>query len=211
MTRIITVGAAQLGPIQRADSRARVVARMLASAAAGRRAQMQPRGLPRAGAHDLLPALVDDRPGGDRQLLRARDAVERDGAAVQRGAAAGCRLQSGLCRDRAPRCRRASLQYVDPGRCRRQDRRQVPQDPSPRPCRARAPARFPAPGEALLRGGRPGLWRVEDDGRQLRHVHLQRPALARDLSRHGPAERRDGRARLQHAAAQSAGARPRPP
>jgi len=29
MTRIITVGAAQLGPIQRADSRARVVARML--------------------------------------------------------------------------------------------------------------------------------------------------------------------------------------
>src|SRR6185503_3853365 len=29
MTRIITVGAAQLGPIQRADGRARVVARML--------------------------------------------------------------------------------------------------------------------------------------------------------------------------------------
>ena len=29
MTRIITVGAAQLGPIQRADSRAQVVARML--------------------------------------------------------------------------------------------------------------------------------------------------------------------------------------
>ena len=55
----------------------------------------------------------------------------------------------------------------------RQDRRQVPQDPPAGPRRARALARLPAPGEALLRGRRPGLRRVEDDGRQLRHVHLQ--------------------------------------
>ena len=41
------------------------------------------------------------------------------------------------------------------------------------------------------------VWRV--DGRHPRHVHLQRPALARDLSRDGAAGRRDDHARLQHA------------
>ena len=35
--------------------------------------------------------------------------------------------------------------------------------------------------------------------RHHRHVHLQRPALARDLPRDGPAGRRAGAARLQHA------------
>ena len=37
MTRIVTVGAAQLGPIARTDTRARVVARMHGAAARGAR------------------------------------------------------------------------------------------------------------------------------------------------------------------------------
>mgnify|MGYP006152009601 CR=1 FL=1 len=40
-------------------------------------------------------------------------------------------------------------------------------------------------------------WPGRPDG----HGHLQRPPLARDLSRHGPAGRRDDHDRLQHAAA----------
>ena len=62
----------------------------------------------------------------------------------------------------------------------------------------------PAPGEALFRGRRPRLPGVAHDGRHHRHVHLQRPALARDLSGHGAAGRRAGHARLQHAVAELA-------
>ena len=72
---VLTVGAAQLGPDPaRRQPRRRGQAHDRA-AAPGRRARLRARRLPRAGADDLLPALVDDRPGGDRQLLRARDAV----------------------------------------------------------------------------------------------------------------------------------------
>ena len=212
MTRIITVGAAQLGPIQRADSRGAAWSsgcwRCCAQAAEHR---LRPRGLPRAGAHDLLPALVDDRPGGDRRLLRARDAVERDGAAVQRGAAAR-RSASAWAMPRSSGAARAVHRFNTSILVERAgtDRRQVPQDPSARPCRARARARRSSIWRSAT--SRSAIWAfrcMEDVRRQLRHVHLQRPALARDLSRHGPAERRDGAARLQHAAAQSAGAGPR--
>ena len=47
--------------------------------------------------------------------------------------------------------------------------------------------------------------------RARRHVHLQRPPLARDLPGDGPAGRRAGSARLQHARAQSRRPAERPP
>ena len=65
-------------------------------------------------------------------------------------------------------------------------------------------ARVPASGEALLRAGRSRLPGLAHAGRHSRHVHLQRPPLARDLSRDGPAGRRADRARLQHAVGQLA-------
>ena len=43
------------------------------------------------------------------------------------------------------------------------------------------------------------VWKMFKDEVRRRAVHLQRPALARDLPRHGPEGRRDGRAGLQHA------------
>ena len=124
MSRIITVGAAQLGPIQRADSRASGGQAHARAAAPGGRARLRPRRLSRAGADYLLPALVDDDQDEIDALLRARDAGHETRAAVRRGAAAGHRLLSGLCRARPARSGRASLQHLDPGRRRRQDRRQ---------------------------------------------------------------------------------------
>ena len=106
--------------------------------------------------------------------------------------------------------RDAPLQHLDPGRPGGPHRRQVPEDPPARPCRARAVARLPAPREALLRGGRSRLPGVARLRRDRRHVHLQRPALAGDLSRDGAPGRGDDPARLQHARPQPARARARP-
>ena len=60
---------------------------------------------------------------------------------------------------------------------------------------------LPASREEVLRGRRSRLQRLEDvQGRRHRRpVHLQRPALARDVPRHGAEGRRDGGAGLQHA------------
>ena len=58
--------------------------------------------------------------------------------------------------------RRAPFNTVDPRRPRRQDRRQVPQDPSARPRRARSRRSIPASREALFRARRSGfpVWRT---------------------------------------------------
>ena len=114
-----------------------------------------------------------------------------------------------LSRLRGADARRPSLQHRDPRRPRRQDRRQIPQGAPARPCRVRQRARVPASGEALLRTRQPRLSGMAHDGRHLRHGDLQRPPLARDLSRDGPAGRRDGRARLQHAVGEFAEGRRR--
>ena len=84
------------------------------------------------------------------------------------------------------------------------DRRQVPQGSSARAFRVRYRARLPASGEALLRAGRSRLQRLARAWRYHRHGGLQRPPLAGDLSRDGPARRRDGADRLQHAVGQFA-------
>ncbi len=94
-----------------------------------------------------------------------------------------------------------ALQHLDPGRAGRTYHRQVPQGPSAGPRRAPAGRALSASREEVLRGRRPGLQRLEDvQGRHHRRpVHLQRPALARDVPRHGAEGRRDGGAGLQHA------------
>ena len=109
------------------------------------------------------------------------------------------RLLPGLCGTDAAG---PALQHRDPRRPRRRHRRPLPQDPPARPCRPQAAGAVPAPREALLRGRRRRLQGVAHHGLADRHVHLQRPALAGDLPGHGPAGRRGGGPRLQHAVAQ---------
>ncbi len=88
MTRILTVAAAQLGPIQKAETREQVVARMIALMDEAKAQACRPDRLSRAGAHDLLPALAPRGPGRGRSLVRGRDAEPGDAAAVRPGAAA---------------------------------------------------------------------------------------------------------------------------
>ena len=93
----------------------------------------------------------------------------------------------------------APLQHRRSWSIRRADRRALSQDPSAGPFRAPAARAVPAPRKALFRCRQRGLPGLALHGRGRRHVHLQRPALARDLPRHGVAGGRDRRARLQHA------------
>ena len=198
--RVINVAAAQLGPIQKAESREAVVKRMIALMD---EAKAKGAGLivyPRARADHVLPALVHGGSGRGRYLVRARDAEPRDAAAVRTAAQHKIAMYFGYA-ELTPDGHHFNT--CDPGRRVGEDRRQVPQGASARPFRVRHRARVPASGEALLRAGRsrlPGLARA---GRHLRHGGLQRPALAGDVSRDGPAGRRDGAARLQHAVGES--------
>ncbi len=104
----------------------------------------------------------------------------------------------------------AALQHLDPGRKDGADRRQLPQDPSARPCRPRAGAPFQHLEKRYFEVGDLGFPAWARSAAARRHGDLQRPALARDLPRAGAAGRRDGPPRLQHAGAQpgDAGARP---
>ena len=85
MSRVLRIGGAQMGPIQKADSRQAVVRRMLDLLEQAKAAKVRPRGLSGARAHHLLSALVHDRTGRGRRLVRARDAECRDAAAVRAG------------------------------------------------------------------------------------------------------------------------------
>ncbi len=58
MSRIVTVAAAQLGPIQKAETREQVVARMIALMDEAKAEGRGPDRLSGAGADDLLSALV---------------------------------------------------------------------------------------------------------------------------------------------------------
>ena len=179
------------------------------SARSGQGAEVRSRGLSGACADHLFPALVHDRSGRGRRLVRARDAECRDAAAVR----ARLPIPHRACRSAMPSSPPDGHHFntsilVDR---RRQDRRQVPQGASARPCRIRSAARLPAPREALLRAGRSRLSGLAHHGRHRRHVHLQRPALAGDLSRDGSAGRGADRARLQHAVGQFAEEQTRDP
>ena len=75
--------------------------------------------LSRTRVDDILPALLDDRPEGDRPLFRARDAGAGNPAAVRSRPRARRRLLSRLCRADAGKGRAPPLQHLDPGRQRR--------------------------------------------------------------------------------------------
>ena len=117
----VVVGAAQLGPIERDHARADVVERLLALLRERRGARLRSRRVPRAGADDVLPALVRRRRRRVRPVLRDRDAGAGDPAAVRRGEAARHRVLSRVRRAHRARCRRrpAPLQHPDPRRARR--------------------------------------------------------------------------------------------
>ena len=77
MTRLVTVGAAQLGPDPARplpQGRRRAPPR---PAAPGRRARLRPRRVPRARPHHLLPPLVHHRRGRARPWYETRDARAR--------------------------------------------------------------------------------------------------------------------------------------
>ena len=211
MPRIVTVGAAQLGPISRQESRASAVARMIVL-------------LRQAAAHgcDLVVfpecALTAFFPHWYYERQEELDAYferEMPNAATQPlfdcARELGVGFYLGYAELAVEERRDAPLQHVDPRRQGRPDPRQVPQGPSARPRRARAAAPVPESGEALLRSRQPGLSGVPRVRRHRRHGDLQRPPLAGDLSRHGTAGRGDDRAGIQHAGAQSALARARQP
>ena len=144
------------GPIAaRPTPRAEVVERLIAllrEAAAPRR---RAGGVPRAGAHHVLPPLVID----DADELDAYFETEMPGpddqAAVRRGGPARRRLPARLRRAHRPTATATTPPVlVD---ARRHDRRPLPQGPPARPRGARAVAAVPAPRAALLRARARGL------------------------------------------------------
>ena len=211
MSRIVTVGAAQLGPVQRADSRAAVVARMLDL-------------LRQAGEHrcDLVvfPELalttffprwwMEDQDEIDAFFEREMPSNET-APLFNEARARGIGFYLGfaeLARENGA-TRRFNTSILVDGSGREVGRYRkihLPGHAEHEPWRA-----FQHLEKRYFEIGDLGwpVWRAM--GGHLRHVHLQRPPLARDLSHDGAAGRRDGAARLQHAAPQPAGARPRPP
>ena len=129
---------------------------------AGQGEGLHPRGLPGARPHHLLPALVHGGPGGDRQLLRARDAGAGDaGRCSTRPLRLGIGFYLGYA-ERTTSRGGAPLQHLHSRRSRRAGSRQVSQGASPGPRRARRQAALPASREALFRDRRsrlPGLAR----------------------------------------------------
>ena len=204
MPRIVTVGAAQLGPIARADTRRQVVARLLALMRQASAHGCDLVDLPRARAHDLLSALAL-RAAGDRRVLRARDALSGDQAAVRRGARAGhwvlLRL-CGLANEEGPVVRfNASILVNRPAVSWR-----VPQGA---PARTRSTSRGSASSTSRSASSRPvtsaspcfarsaGSWACTCNDRRSPRPHDE------------VAGRGDRVARLQHAGAQSARTRAR--
>ena len=77
MERFINVAGAQMGPIAREEFAPASGVAAPRNDARGQGPRRRYRGVPGAGAHHLLSALVDGRRRRDRQLLRARDAQSR--------------------------------------------------------------------------------------------------------------------------------------
>ena len=117
MARILRVGGAQMGPIQKAEQQAgsRCGACSIFSSKRNRRG-CDLVVYPELALTTFFPALVHDRSGRDRFLVRARDAERRNAPAVRAGAQLRHRL---LVRLRRAHARRPSLQHLHSGRPRR--------------------------------------------------------------------------------------------
>ena len=100
MTRRITVAAAQLGPIQKAEPRTVAVERMLRLMEHAHRRGVELVVFPELALTTFFPRHYHERHRGSGPLVRDGDAVERNRAAVRGGAALRHRFPSGLCRDR---------------------------------------------------------------------------------------------------------------
>ena len=122
-----------------------------------------------------------------------------DPAAVRSGEGARGRVLSRLCRADPGEGRDPALQHLDPGRSDGRIVGRYRKIHLPGHSEHLPQAPFQHLEKRYFDVGNEGfkVWRVH--GRGGRHVHLQRPALARDLPRHGAAGGRDRRARLQHA------------
>ena len=197
--RNIKVAAAQLGPIQKADSRQAVVARMLDL-------------MRQAEGCDLIvyPELAlttffprwhyEDRSDADiwfeREMPNAAtrplfEAAKRAGMAMSFGYAEltpdGHHFNTSILVDKAGAIVGKYRKVHLPGH----------DEFDPARTHQHLEKRYFEPGDL-------GFPCLAHAGRRVRHVHLQRPALARDVSRARPAGRRDGGARLQHAVGQLA-------
>ena len=196
VTRTLHVGAAQMGPVQRDDTRKDVVERLHRPAPPGRHGRLRARRLPRAGPHHLLPPLVRRRPPRRRGLVRAGHARAGHAAAVRRGGPPRRRL---LPRLRRAHPRRAPLQHAGPRRARRarsspataRSTSPATSTTSPTARSSTSSATTSSPARTGSACGGPSAAGRDDD--------LQRPALARDLPGDGAAGRRADPVRLQHA------------
>jgi predicted amidohydrolase len=201
VARVITVGAAQLGPIARREGRALVVKRLrdLLREAHGRGCDLVV--FPELALTTFFPrwwmedqAEIDafferDMPGPETRPLF--DEAARLGVAfclgyaeLTRDAGAERRYNTSILVDRAGRLVGKYRKVHLPGHAEHEPWRPLP-----------------ASREALLRRGRPRVPGLARPGRRARHVHLQRPPLAGDLPGDGAPGRRDDPARLQHAGA----------
>ena len=96
MARHLRVGAAQLGPIHRADDRASVVRRLMDLMREAHAAGCELVVYPELALTTFFPRYWYDEIRGDRPLVRARDAQRGDPAAVRAGCRAQDRLRSAM-------------------------------------------------------------------------------------------------------------------
>ena len=193
MTRVVTVAAAQMGPIARDDSRAAVVERLVALLRTAAEPGRRPGGVPRAGADHVLPPLVvRGRRPRPRRLVRDRGARARHEAAVGRGGAARRRLQPGVRRAdarRAPVQHRRCSSAPDGDEVGRYRKIHLPGHGEHEPWRP-----FQHLEKRYFERGDLGLPGVRGVRRPGRDADLQRPPLARGLPGAGAAGRRAGAA-----------------
>ena len=201
MARIVHAAAAQMGPIARSETREHAVERLIAlmREAKGKGAELVV--FTELALDHFLSALADRRRGRARSLVRTghAGAGQRSRCSTKRRNSASASISA---------MRRSSWRRVPSGASTPSilvDRNgdiigkyrkvHLPGHAEPQPDRTHQhlEKRYFEPGNL----GFGGVARLR---RRHRHVHLQRPALARDLPGHGPAGGRDGAARLQHAA-----------
>ena len=152
MARALRIGGAQMGPIQKAESRQVVVRRMLDLLETAKSQRCDLVVYPELALTTFFPrwymtdqAEIDawferEMPNGATRPLFEQAA--RYGMAI-------------LIRLRRAHARRPSLQHLHPGRPGRRHCRQVPQGAFARSFGIRSATRLPAPGETLFRARRP--------------------------------------------------------
>ena len=186
------VAGAQLGPIARDERRADVVERLIALLGPRPTMVRELVAFPELALTTFFPRWVLE---GDE--LDAFYETEMPGPETKPLFEEAARLGVGFALGYAELADGHRYNTTVAGRRSGHGRRPLPQGP---PARARgtgAVATFPAPRTGLLRARRRVHHLVGLRGRG-RPCHLQRPALARDLSGTGPGGRRGGAHRVQH-------------